>query len=648
MTRLRVLTLLAPCILLPGCATPVVRAPAPAGGAATTIGAVQGPGMHSPLLDRRVTVEGIVTADLVAGRGGVFVQSARGADDGDEATSDGIFVVRDAAAVPALAAGQRVTVTGTVAELAARDGAAMTALRDATVTVLGTAALPKARALVEVPSVEAIERFEGMRVGVRELTFSGPFDPQRDDAIVSLGGRLFQPTELARPGAAAQAVAADNARLGLRLKGWSAETGRMRGQLPQADLDYFGRAGTRLVGVRGVLEPGAATPVLWLGSYFSNWPGQRPRMRPFAHAKHYVDAADIRDPDSIRDLVSVAAINLENYFNGDGRGGGYPTARGAKDPAAQARQLAKLVHVVRQLRPAVAALMEVENDGSGPDSALAQLVASLNAGNDALNDHPRARSWRLVDTGTGPGSDAIRVAMIYDANVVVPVGAPATLTDGPFASLSRAPLAQAFRPRRGGATLVVVANHFKSKGCRDAAGADADRGDGQSCWNATRLESARRLDAWLKSDPTGTRSALAVILGDLNSYRLEDPVVALTNAGWRDAFEVAKTDRPYDWADDGKGGWRLDADAAKAQRPYSYVWNGQAGRLDHALLSPALAARLTGVVEWHINADEAAALGYANAAANATSNPWRSSDHDPLLLGFDLGRSPPAAARDPR
>ncbi|MGO4781863.1 endonuclease, partial [Lysobacter sp. 2RAB21] len=71
---------------------------------------------------------------------------------------------------------------------------------------------------------------------------------------------------------------------------------------------------------------------------------------------------------------------------------------------------------------------------------------------------------------------------------------------------------------------------------------------------------------------------------------------------------------------------------AKVESPYSYVYDGELGRLDHALLSPALAARLRGAVEWHTNADEPESAGYRNGGAG----PWRSSDHDPVLLGFDL------------
>jgi predicted extracellular nuclease len=126
-----------------------------------------------------------------------------------------------------------------------------------------------------------------------------------------------------------------------------------------------------------------------------------------------------------------------------------------------------------------------------------------------------------------------------------------------------------------------------------------------------RLDSSKRLDAWLKTDPTRTRSDRIVMLGDFNAYAMEDPVRWLRDdAGWIDAFKQAKVEQPY-----------------------SYVYSGLTGRLDHALLSPSLATHLRGAAEWHINADEQDAQGYADGDAAV---PFRSSDHDPLLLGFDL------------
>ncbi|MNV25648.1 Endonuclease/Exonuclease/phosphatase family protein [compost metagenome] len=100
-----------------------------------------------------------------------------------------------------------------------------------------------------------------------------------------------------------------------------------------------------------------------------------------------------------------------------------------------------------------------------------------------------------------------------------------------------------------------------------------------------------------------------MLLGDFNAYAMEDPIRTLNAAGWQDAFKVAGV-----------------------AQPYSYVYNGLIGRLDHALLSPGMAARLKGAAEWHTNADEADDAGYQG---RNVPGPWRSSDHDPLLLGFE-------------
>src|SRR3546814_8584113 len=78
-------------------------------------------------------------------------------------------------------------------------------------------------------------------------------------------------------------------------------------------------------------------------------------------------------PPQVAGNVRIAGLNLLNLFNGDGNGGGFPTARGARDVAGYQMQQAKLVAVIQALQPDVAALMEVENDGFGADSALAQL-----------------------------------------------------------------------------------------------------------------------------------------------------------------------------------------------------------------------------------------------------------------------------------
>lgn len=405
---------------------------------------------------------------------------------------------------------------------------------------------------------------------------------------VAFEGRLWQPTEVARAGTAGHAqVVADNARRRLVLDDGSDV--RDPDAVPYLPRDALLRTGMLLRGVQGrVMIDDEGRVSLHVGRMLELPALQRP------------------DAPQVRGGLKVAAFNLENFFNGDGQGGGYPTLRGARTAEEQQSQLEKLLATIVPLHTDVAALMELENDGYGPDSAIATLVA-------ALNDTPASGGdWRFVDAGKGPGDNPIRVGIIYRGSRVSPLGAPATLQGETFEDHSRVPLAQAFTPAGGGKPFVVVANHFKSKGCREAAGADADQKDGQGCWNATRVASAQHLDRWMRADPTGTGTTDAVLLGDFNAYAQEAPILALRRAGWQDAFATARVERPY-----------------------SYVYNGYSGRLDHALLNAGMAARLAGAAEWHINADEMDANGYRS---RNLAGPWRSSDHDPLLLGFDAER----------
>ncbi|PJJ96580.1 endonuclease [Lysobacteraceae bacterium NML91-0213] len=551
-----------------------------ANGEAIAIGQVQGTGARSPLEGADVTVEGVVTGAFSSGLGGWFVQDA---GDGDARTADGLFVL-DGDGVEGLRAGARVRVHGRVVEHG-DDGATLTALAPERVDILGEAALPPALRLQAPPADWS--RHEGMRVRIDvPLTVSGHHDLERRGVLLAgFDGRLYTPTEIAAPGDAARALAADNARRSVLLDDASAERPATVWYLPaQAQAP---RSGSRIhAGVEGIVDMRWGAPRLQLTTPLRLDPAPRPQ------------------PPRVPGDLRLAALNLENLFNGDGHGGGFPTARGARTHDEFEVQLARHVATIHALDADIVALMELENDDDGADSAVAALVAALNAGGGA---------WRFVANADIAGGDAIRVGMLYRGDRVRMRGGPAALTDGPFAHGSRPPLAQAFVPAAGGPPLVVVANHFKSKGCGSAGGADGDQGDGQSCWNAARVGAARALHAWLQTDPTGAGSALTAIVGDLNAYAQEDPLRLLQEAGWQDAFAVAGVERPY-----------------------SYVFNGQAGRLDHALLSPALAARLAGAAHWHANADEPAARGYRHDAART---PWRSSDHDPLLLGFHLSRA---------
>jgi predicted extracellular nuclease len=260
------------------------------------------------------------------------------------------------------------------------------------------------------------------------------------------------------------------------------------------------------------------------------------------------------------------------------------------------------VAVITKLDPSVIAAQELENDGFDAESAIQELA-------DALNDAPPGAAWRPVVSDARPGTDQITVGILYRGDRVDTVGAPAMKLDGPFEYGSRPLLAQSFR-MDGGPAFTVVSIHFKSKGgCDNAEGADRDQGDGQACFNAKRLESSLALDAWIKTDPTGSGSDRVALIGDFNAYGMEDPMRALRERGWLDPLG--------------------------AEGSYSFVFDGQSGRLDHALLSASFAADLAGAAKWHSNADEPLTFAYdGRLGRDGEVTPWRSSDHDPLLLGF--------------
>jgi predicted extracellular nuclease len=192
---------------------------------------------------------------------------------------------------------------------------------------------------------------------------------------------------------------------------------------------------------------------------------------------------------------------------------------------------------------------------------------------------------------------------------------------------SRPALAQTFQENATGARFTVVVNHLKSKGsdCNDVG--DPDLGDGQGNCSQTRKAAAQAIVDWLATDPTGSGDPDFLIVGDLNSYAQEESISAI-KAGPDD---LAGT------ADD----YTNLVNQFVGTYAYSYVFDGQAGYLDHALSSASLTGQVTGVTEWHINADEPDVLDYDTSfkppaqEALYEVNAFRTSDHDPILVGLD-------------
>lgn len=566
---------------------------------------IRGTGGPSPLAGQTTSIEAVVTAAFggaggAGGLGGFFVQQADARRRHRPGVPEGLFVYAPNARA---SAGDLVHLTGRIDEKYGRtqfvpSGRIAVCARGQTVTP-ATLMLP-----VGTPAVLAAH--EGMLVRLPQtLTVSDTHDLGRYGSVVLSNGRLRVPTHVAPPAEAA-AHAEVNARNRIVLDDGSSRVDPATVRYPPPALSAANtlRAGYTVRGVEGVLE-------LRYGAW---------RLQPAAGPGPVFDAsanpragAPARHADADARIVS---FNVFNYFNGDGHGGGFDALanRGAKTPAIFARQEAKIVAALRALRADVIGLMEIANNGYGDASAVQRLAAQLGDG------------WRAVDPGTARlGHDAIAVALLYDSRTVEPVGRAATVALG---GRHRPPLAQTFRRIGGTRTFTVAVNHLKSKNCPNATGADLDQSDGQGCWNAARTRAATRIADWLAASPTGIEADGVLLIGDLNSYAKEDPVRALESRGY--ANLVA----------------RFAGDAA-----YSYVFRGEAGNLDHALATPALAARVKAVHLWHINADEPVALqpvpDYKTPAHRSSyyaPDAYRSSDHDPVIIDVALGDGGPGTA----
>jgi predicted extracellular nuclease len=177
------------------------------------IGSIQGADLRSPFEGQRVEVQGVVTGNFVSGLDGFFMQDAAGEDDGDPATSDGIFVHWPRGGLPKVRRGDRVRVAGNVVERG--EGAYSQSVIEATqVAPLGRGAAA-AVILTQPPAASADwERLEGMWLRISApLTVSGNEGQLRHGELhASFGGRQFQPTERHPPGTQARVAQDDNQR----------------------------------------------------------------------------------------------------------------------------------------------------------------------------------------------------------------------------------------------------------------------------------------------------------------------------------------------------------------------------------------------------------------------------------------------------
>ncbi|GAA1104311.1 ExeM/NucH family extracellular endonuclease [Nesterenkonia jeotgali] len=628
--------------------------------------------------DLPVTTRGVVTAVYPAQQSfnGFYLQTAGTGGDvdlEDHETSDAIFVYSPTAvAEDSVQIGDFVEITGDATvyfdnpQIALYPGSTQTPHHELALIQDEPFEAVKP-ASIEVPeNAEQRASLLGMLLdpqGTYTVTDHYTLNQYGEIGIVLGEEPLVNPTSAFRPGPEAQALAAQNEERVIYLddaastswQSWSADRAQ---PLPYLTIEDPIRVGAE---------------VLWETDVIMDYRFEEWRLQPLS--KLTPETAEQVQPASFENTregnespaeregdVRIAGFNVLNYFIslGEDEPGcdfytdidGEPTtndfcdARGAYSQASFERQESKIVAAISGLDADVVALQEIENtrhffEDGGRDHALAALVQALNQAEGS------AGTWDYVESPeqVPAAEDVIRNGFIYRTDRVAPEGDSRILFEDGVEDLdqsqlgeldldaifsnAREPLAQEFTAVDAGVqggqaeaedSFLAIVNHFKSKG-GSGSGDNADT-NGQGSFNGDRVRQAEALVAFAEALEEEAETEKVFLMGDFNSYEMEDPIQVIADAGY--ANLSAET-----------GG-------------YSYMFGGAVGSLDHLFASEAAAADVVQTEIWNINAVEPLALEYSryNSVGTLLHTPdqWRSSDHDPILA--DLALSGPAAPGD--
>ncbi|MFD0370727.1 endonuclease/exonuclease/phosphatase family protein [Streptomyces sp. NPDC127114] len=587
-------------------ATATGTAAATTAAASVRIHDIQGTTRVSPLVGKQVTgVTGIVTAVRTYGSRGFWIQDPQ-ADD-NPATSEGIFVFTSSA--PTVAVGDSVSVNGTVTEYVPgglnSGNQSLTQLSKPAVTVLSKgnqvpaavtiwagsvpdaytpAGDPAAGGSIngltldpETYALDYYESLEGTNVRIGSSRVVGATDPYHELWVT------VKPFEN------------DNSRGGTVYGSYDSQnTGRLQvQQLAPVAQQPFPKAnvGDWLAGTtEGPLD-------------FNQFGGY---TLVAGKLGEHVDLGLEREvtEKQHKNELAVATYNVENLD--------------PSDPQEKFDALAKAV-VENLASPDIVALEEIQDDNGAKNDGTVTAGETLKKFTAAIvAAGGPAYEWRSIDPQNGkdggePGGNIRQVFLFNpervsfvdraggDATTATAVtgskgDAHLTLSPGRIDPAntawenSRKPLAGEFRFR--GRTVIVVANHFGSKG-GDESIVSHHQPPARSS-EAKRLLQAQAVNAFVKDVIALDKQADVLVLGDINDFEFSGTTQALTDGGA--LFPAVKS--------------------LPAEERYSYVYQGNSQVLDQILTSPGVHHFEYDSV--HVNAE------FAD----------QNSDHDPQVLRF--------------
>jgi predicted extracellular nuclease len=563
-----------------------------------TIMEIQGAGHVSPFEGVEVTTTGVVTA---IGSGGYYVQDPVG--DGDDATSDGLFVF-EPGSLPAV--GDLVELTDTVSErvFAPELSGTQMSLPDITILSSGNAIPPPTIAGIggRIPPNMVIEddgltSFDADDDGIDYWESLEGMRVQVNDAIVVAGTNRFDE----------MAIVGDN--------GVNAGPFSVAGGLLVSEADFNPEI---LLVDDGILE----TPEVATGDSF-NGPIVGVLSYTFGAFKLFLTdpppsstpggfAREATTPQAENEL-SIATFNVLNLDPGDS--------------ASKFAGLAEQV-VINMASPDIISLQEIQ-DNTGPtddgvvsaDVVYTMLIDAIVAAGGPTYEFREIAPEDKQDGGQ-PGAN-IRVGFLFNPNRVTFIDRPGAGPNDASHAVSGAsgveltfspgrinPTSTAFfesrKPLAGefefnGEKVFVVAAHFNSKS--DDDGLYESVQPPALLTEPQRIAIAEEVNAFADEILALDPSAQVVVAGDLNDFEFRPALAAL----------------------EGEDGALTNLiSTVPANERYSFVFNGNSQVLDHILVSPSLAP-------W-------AVADYVHANVD---HPVNDTDHDPVVARMVPDQTPP-------
>jgi len=385
---------------------------------------------------------------------------------------------------------------------------------------------------------------------------------------------------------------------------------------------------------------------------------------------------ELKDGGDLR----IATFNVLNYFNSPFGGDSNPRNdnRGAESEPEFQLQGDKIARAIVAMNADIVGLMEIENNGFGDNSAVAHLVTKINA---LIDDEKEHYSYVADKDGSQyVGSDSIASQVIFKESKVsldtyrlieMPEQHAPSVTyidtkgDNQTESgnnYQRDTITPTFKINGTDEKITVAVNHLKSKGskCWEDAAPVAEGGQaGNDPDKQGSCENFRVSAAFHLGQELNKIDGYKLILGDLNSYGNEDPIMVLTNRDNAPKDHVIKAARnTFIGGDKDVLGAPLHGDdgavitdsygyvnAVRQLHPdsYSYSYNDEVGTLDYILIAPELMNKVVDATDWNINAGESTLFEYENEnnclndkCSTRFKDQYRASDHDPAIIDLKL------------